>query len=216
MDQAICLCGRQGTATLIEFDPLRAAPVPVPAAWRFVVAHSLVEARKSGEAQSTYNRRRAEVEMARAQLEAGKRELEPELRRRHKHVVTEAERVRQAVDAMKEGDMSAFGLLMNASHRSLRDDFEVSTPVLDELVEIALAAGAAGARLTGAGLGGSIVALAHAERSATVLDALRERFYALRLSSEASQPGTMIDDALFVAVPSAAASVQRISSSGRD
>ena len=216
MDQTICLCAREGTASLIEFAPSRVEPVAVPDDWRFVVAHSLAEARKSGAAQTTYNRRRAEVESA--LREADGRELGPDIGRRYKHVVTEAARVRQAVEAMKAVHMSAFGTLMTASHRSLRDDFEVSTPELDELVGIALDAGAAGARLTGAGLGGSVVALVGAARCAAVMDALADRFYARRMSIEpsaATAGSRAVDDVLFVAHPAAAASVRRIESARR-
>jgi galactokinase len=238
MDQAICLCAREGTASIIDFDPLRVDPVPVPDDWCFVAADSLVPARKSGDVQTTYNRRRVEVETALGQigraldesselppdvsyrdllashapetlLEAGERALEADLRRRFKHMVTEAGRVGQAVDAMKGADISAFGALMNASHRSLRDDYGVSTPELDELVGIARDAGAAGARLTGAGLGGSIVALACADDAGAVVGALGERFYATRVSAETSGQG-VIDDALFVAIPSGGAAVGSI------
>src|SRR5207249_28805 len=76
--------------------------------------------------------------------------------------------------------LAAFGQLLDASHQSLRDDYEVSHPELDRLVELAREAGAAGARLTGAGFGGSIVGLCRAERAPEVRDALRDRFYAPR------------------------------------
>jgi len=229
MDQTICLCARPGAASLIDFDPLRVEPVPVPEHWRFVVADSLIPARKSGDARTTYNRRRTEVETALHEigrapsyrdllaahdadelLEAGEGALEADVRRRFRHVVTEAGRVRQAVDAMRREDMSGFGALMIASHRSLRDDYDVSTPELDELVDIALDSGAAGARLTGAGLGGSIVALVGAERAASVVEALTDRFYARRRSPEAAEWTEIIEGALFVAVPSAGASVRRV------
>jgi len=240
MDQAICLCAHEGTASVVDFDPLAIEPVAVPDDWRFVVAHSLVEARKSGDVQATYNRRREEVETSLSEmgpalgaspssgaaelsfkallasrtteelLNAAERTLEPDSRRRFRHVVTEAGRVRLAADAMKAADVSAFGALMNASHQSLRNDFEVSTPELDELVEIALDAGASGARLTGAGLGGSAVALVSASRSASVVRALVDRFYASRRPPAATERSGIFGDALFVAVPSAGASVQRI------
>ena len=77
-------------------------------------------------------------------------------------------------------DLAAFGRLLDASHQSLRDDYEVSHPELDRLVELAREAGAVGARLTGAGFGGSIVALCRATRAPAVVGALRERFYAPR------------------------------------
>lgn len=80
--------------------------------------------------------------------------------RRARHVVTEVARVRQAEEVLASGRLAALGPILTASHRSLRDDFEVSTPELDEVVEDALAAGALGARLTGGGFGGSAVVLA--------------------------------------------------------
>src|SRR5207253_5094282 len=100
--------------------------------------------------------------------------------RRFRHVVTEGTRVPQAEAAMAAQDLAAFGRLLYASHQTLRDDYEVSHPELDRLVDLAREAGAAGARLTGAGFGGSIVALCRAARASEVRDALRERFYAPR------------------------------------
>jgi len=78
--------------------------------------------------------------------------------------VSENARVLAFVDALRTGDASAAGALMLASHRSLRDDFWVSTPELDLLVDLSVAAGALGARLTGAGFGGCIVALVPASK----------------------------------------------------
>ncbi len=80
------------------------------------------------------------------------------LNRRARHVVRETQRVRDAVIALDANDLERFGALMHASHASLRDDFEVSTPCVDALVEQALRDGALGARITGAGFGGCIVA----------------------------------------------------------
>jgi galactokinase len=116
-------------------------------------------------------------------------------------VVTEGTRVRQAVAAMAAGDLAAFGQLLDASHQSLRDDYEVSHPELDRLVELAREAGAAGARLTGAGFGGSIVALCRVERATEVMAALRERFYAPRGAA------ADVEGHVFMAEPSAGAEV---------
>jgi galactokinase len=81
--------------------------------------------------------------------------------RRARHVVTENGRVRAAAEALRSGDLPAFGELMVASHRSLRDDFSVSTDVLDTLVDrLGRTPGVHGARLTGAGFGGCVVAVA--------------------------------------------------------
>ena len=119
-----------------------------------------------------YNRRREECEDAARHLgvaslrdvdnlplDAILERLPPPLDRRVRHVVTENARVREAVKALGARDDARLGELLSASHRSLRDDYEVSTPELDRLVELAAAAGALGARLVGGGFGGSIIAL---------------------------------------------------------
>jgi galactokinase len=79
--------------------------------------------------------------------------------KRARHIVTENARVLEAADSLRTGDFGELGHLMYASHASMRDDFEISTRELDTFVELAEAAGALGARLTGAGFGGSAIAL---------------------------------------------------------
>ena len=200
MDQAASLCGQDGHALRIDFEPLRVAPVPVPAGWRWVVASSLTRAEKAGAARESYNERRSQCaesleRLGRASwlqvvgadeaefasiMEGANRALPRTLWRRFRHVVTEGRRVTEAEAALRRADMGAFGQLMNSSHASLRDDFGVSTAALDEIVEIALEAGAAGARLTGAGFGGCAIALCGESRAESVMAALRERFYAPR------------------------------------
>jgi galactokinase len=226
MDQAICLMAKIGTATRIDFQPLRAAARPVPDGWRFVVAHSLVRAEKSGAAQQRYNERTRECAVALAAVaarlglaghgyrellrssardtlvSAGDAALSDPVRRRFRHAVTEAHRVTQAEDALVSGDLAAFGRLLSASHASLRDDYEVSIPALDELVAVAERGGAAGARLTGAGMGGCIVAVCDAERVGHLLTTLRGEYY-----GEREVQGS-VDDYLFVADPSGAARVE--------
>jgi galactokinase len=228
MDQAISLGAVEGTASRVDFAPLRITPVPVPSDWRFVVAHSLSRAEKSGGAQATYNRRTEECREALERVErvagaggsagAGYRRLlarfdvaalvalaesalHGDLRKRFRHVVTEADRVRRAEAALRAADLPAFGQLLSASHASLREDYEVSSPTLDELVGIAEAAGAVGARLTGAGMGGCVVAVAPADAVERVLDHLRTDFYAPR-----ARTGPL-GDYLFVAEPAGGASV---------
>lgn len=99
------------------------------------------------------------------------------LDRRFRHVVTEAHRVREAEAALSAADSARFGGLMVQSHSSLRDDYEVSHPSLDALVGIARDAGAVGARLTGAGFGGCVVALASEATAGAVISAWDEEFY---------------------------------------
>src|SRR5262249_29322433 len=106
--------------------------------------------------------------------------LEGPLKRRARHVVTENERVRETVRALEARDTGAIGGLLAASHRSLRDDYEVSIPELDMLVELAAAEKAIfGARLTGGGFGGCVVLIGKAgetlEAAHRVISAYRER-----------------------------------------
>lgn len=109
------------------------------------------------------------------------------LHRRFRHVVTEGARVRAARNAMLAGDAPRFGALMDASHASLRDDYEVSCAELDELVALARGAGAFGARLTGAGFGGCVVALVKARDAERVVGELRACYHVPRgLDGEAS------------------------------
>jgi len=227
MDQAISLLAQSGTASRIDFDPLRVTAVPIPPAWRFIVAHSLSAAEKSGRVQAVYNQRTRECREALARVAAhigpaGSRptyatltathaveelvavaesHLDGAPRRRFRHVVTEADRVRRAEMAMREGDLEALGAVLRDSQASLRDDYEVSTPDLERLVDFALEAGAAGARLTGAGMGGCAIALCTDDRLDEVMGMLERKFYGARAWSGA------LDDVLFVAEPSSGATV---------
>ena len=133
-----------------------------------------------------------------------RRILSPVLFRRFRHVVTEGSRVALAERAMRDGDMRRFGHLMVRSHESLRDDYEVSTGELNAIVEVALEAGAAGARLTGAGFGGCAVALCDDSSFEPVMEALTTRFYEPRLG------GPPIRDMMFVAKPGGGAGVQEM------
>ncbi|MCY3809145.1 MAG: hypothetical protein OXG58_06960 [Gemmatimonadetes bacterium] len=220
MDQAACLHGVEGHALCIEFEPLRVTPVAVPERWRWVVASSLERAEKSAGARDAYNERARQCREALRGVGGGYRDLvaepdldgvlrrargvlAPALFRRFRHVVTEGRRVALAEGAMRDGDLGRFGELMVQSHASLRDDYEVSTASLDEIVEIALEAGAAGARLTGAGFGGCVVALCEERTAGTVMEALATRFFAPRLGGS---PGR---DAIFAAKASGGAGVGR-------
>ncbi len=180
MDQFAVLFGRRGCATLLDTRSLQVSHLPLPAGTTVAIANTMVERRlASGE----YNRRREECERAVAMLSAAipriaslrdatlgdldacRTELGDVLYRRARHVVTENARVLGAARALEAGDPAAFGALANASHASLRDDYEVSCPELDALAAAARACdGVYGARMTGAGFGGCIVALLEAGR----------------------------------------------------
>lgn len=122
---------------------------------------------------------------------------------RTRHVLTEAERVDRAEAALRAGDWDAFAALMNASHASCRDDYEVSCAELEELVGAAREAGARGARLTGAGFGGCTVNLVPAEQVDRFLDLIDWTYYRKR-------PGAMGVEHCFVFQPSAGATVLRV------
>ncbi len=188
MDQAIALLGLPGHALRIDFRPVRATPVPMPPHIAVVVAHSGVRAAKSGSAREAYNARVHECLAAArhlgvaehgllADVEPGRRAAVCELddavlRRRARYVFAEARRVEEAVQALRSGNLPVLGELLNASHRGLRDDYEVSHPAVDILVKRALAAGAAGARVVGAGFGGCMVAVCERDRAAELRAAL--------------------------------------------
>ena len=195
MDHAAVLGAREGCALLVEFAPVRAEPAPVPRGWVFLVADSGVKAEKSAAVRAEYNERRFAGQRGaeklgfpgiRAALRAAGAE---ELRRAAEarlsgmeqqcflHVIGEAGRVQCAVKAMREGDATRFGQLLNESHASLRDLLRVSCAELDRLAEAAREAGALGARLTGAGFGGAAVVFCLEEQAPRVEAGIAERYY---------------------------------------
>jgi galactokinase len=168
MDQLASAEGLAGHALLMDFAALEVTPVPMPAGLDVVVVHSGQARALAG---SAYAQRRAECEAAQEIIgplrDASEYHLarleDPLLLRRARHVVTENRRVLQFADCLWMGDLAGAGKLMADSHASLATDFEVSTPALDTLVaELSAIPGVYGARLTGAGFGGCVVALADA------------------------------------------------------
>ena len=174
MDQMISAAGVADHALLIDCRSLALSPMPLPPGIAVVV---LDTATRRGLVDSAYNERRSQCEIAAqhfgaaalrdvslAQLEDAKPDLDAQTYRRARHVITENARVLQACDAMRGGDATGLGRLLDASHVSLRDDFQVSSRELDIIVEIATAHPAClGARMTGAGFGGCAVALVREE-----------------------------------------------------
>ena len=216
MDQSVCLGAVPGHALHIAFEPSRWTPVRVdPHRFRFLVAYTGERADKGGEAGAIFDERvrqaRKALHRARAflphadsypalvakhtlpDLLAAADRLPAPLAGRFRHVVTEARRTAAAARQLKDRAAAAFGETLDASHESLRRDYEVSTPDLDELVEAARDAGALGARLTGAGLGGSVVILARPGREAAIEARLTERYYLRR--TIAAPGGTHLLDA---------------------
>lgn len=188
MDQLSASLGSRGQALLIDTRTLESSAVPIPGEWAFAVVDSGVPRRL---AEAGYNERRGECERASALLGVqalrdlcaedpgveGRLEALPHpLRRRVRHVVGENRRVVAGVAALRSADADSFGRLMNESHESLRTDYDVSTPELDRLVSLAVGCGALGARLTGAGFGGCIVALVRRPEMEAFGRALQEAY----------------------------------------
>ena len=170
MDQFIAALGQADHALLVDTRDLSYEAVPMPPGVSIVIADTNV---KRGLVDSEYGARRRETaeaahlmgaqslrDVSAAEFDARAAALPDLLRRRAHHVVTESDRVLRTVAALEAGDLATVGEMMNESHRSLRDDYQVSHPNLDMLVEMARRVpGVYGARMTGGGFGGATVSL---------------------------------------------------------
>jgi galactokinase len=175
MDQFIAIFGSSAHALILDCRSLAYEALPIPDDVRLVISNSMVRHELAG---GEYNRRRADCEagvkilqkqlpnvralrdVALTDLERYKNELPDRVYRRCRHIITENARVLEAAEALKAGNLARFGRLMNESHRSLRDDYEVSCRELDLLVELASACdGVYGSRMTGGGFGGCTISL---------------------------------------------------------
>lgn len=171
MDQISSACGVQDHALLIDCRSLQVSPVPIPPGAAIMIVESHIT---RGLVDSAYNTRRAQCEQAArhfgvpflrdvdlSTLAAKGAGLDPVALRRARHVVSENARVVAAAEALSAGDLPRMGELMAASHASMRDDFEITVPAIDRLVDIvkdAIGEGG-GVRMTGGGFGGCVVAL---------------------------------------------------------
>ena len=188
MDQLIAARGQAGHALLIDCQSLQARPVPLPPDLAVMIVHSQVS---RGLVDSAYNERRQQCEAAArhhgvaalrdvdlARLQAGAGGLDPLVLRRARHIVTENQRTLDAARSLAAGDLRHLGQLMAESHASMRDDFQITVPAIDRLVDIAQAAlaGEGGARMTGGGFGGCIVALMPGARVAGVRAAIEAQY----------------------------------------
>ncbi|CAN5474572.1 galactokinase [soil metagenome] len=192
MDQFISVLGVENQALFIDCRSLEYQLVPFPENAALVIGNTKASRSLAG---SAYNQRRQECESGVAllqtvlpgiqalrdvsseQLEANKALLSPVVYRRCRHVVGENERVLQTVAALKQNDLTEVGRLMNASHESLRYDYEVSSDALDIIVDaMRSVAGCYGARLTGAGFGGCAVALVEPGAEQATADAIFEKY----------------------------------------
>lgn len=188
MDQLISTRGEAGKALLIDCRSLECTPVPLPDGVSIIIAHSGVRHAHAG---GEYNDRRAQCEAAArhygvvalrdltiAQLETGKQGLDDVAYRRARHVVTENARTLAAADALSCGDLQHLGELMALSHRSMRDDFEITIAAVDDLAEIMAAPlnGEGGARMTGGGFGGCVIAVTTDSKADLVVRAIADNY----------------------------------------
>jgi galactokinase len=187
MDQlAVMLC-QQGSALLLDCRSVSGVAVPLDVAAAGLTL-LVIDTRVQHElSDGGYGARRLACERAASVLGvAALRDVtdvaalgelaDPVVRSRARHVITENRRVLDVVDLLRAGQLDATGPLLTASHASLRDDFEVSWPEADVAVDAALETGALGARMTGGGFGGSVIALVPAELSGAVSDAVAAQF----------------------------------------
>jgi galactokinase len=179
MDQLTSLAGRHNHALLIDCRSLDVRTIPLPPRLAVLIVHSGVS---RGLVDSEYAERRESCEAIAALLGLQSlRDATPEQvadEPRARHVVSENTRVLAAAGALERGDVAALGPLLNESHTSLRDDFDVSIPELDALVECLRDAGAIGARLTGAGFGGCVVGLSNRDDADRIVETAAGRYWA--------------------------------------
>lgn len=193
MDQTASACCEAGHALFLDTRDLSQKQIPFDLAaegMRLLVVDTQVKHAHSG---GEYGKRRAGCEKGAAllgvdalrdipydELDSALDRLgdEEEVRRLVRHVVTEDQRVEQVVALLEAGDTRAIGPVLTAGHASLRDDFRISCPELDLVVDTALASGALGARMTGGGFGGSAIVLAEAADVDTITKAVEEAFAA--------------------------------------
>jgi galactokinase len=179
MDQLAAVFGRRDAALFLDCRTCRALPVLLPPTLAVGVVHSGVARTLEG---SEYADRRDACAAAADRLGVSAlRDASPDRVRDDpiaRHVVSENARVVDAADALRRGDLATIGRLMAESHASLRDDFAVSTAELDTLVDALLDAGAIGARMTGAGFGGCVVAVTRPDRRDDILADACDRYRA--------------------------------------
>lgn len=196
MDQVAVSAGESGHALLIDCRSLETQAVPVPASWCVAICDSLVRRKL---ASSQYNERRDDCERAvavlaaqhrqvralrdvdLAMLEASRPNMDDRAYMRALHVVNENARTLDAAQALRDHDGARLGKRMGESHVSLRDLYDVSIPELDELVELCEQTnGVYGARMTGAGFGGSVVAVLERAAAQALMERIALAYYAAR------------------------------------
>lgn len=187
MDQLAALCGQPRHALLIDFKDTTVRPVPFDPATADVALLLVNSHAPHQHAGGEYAARRASCERAAADLgvdslrrlqDGGPSALhavkDPVDARRARHILTENQRVLDVVAALANSDFDEVARIFTASHASMRDDFEITTEHIDLIADTAMRAGALGARMTGGGFGGCVIALVPVARSAAVGDAVRQ------------------------------------------
>jgi galactokinase len=214
MDQSVSLMGREGSALLLDCRDLTTESVPFDVASAGLelliidtqAHHALVdggyaERRASCEAVATRFGIPSMRHLSMDLLEERRSEISETEFIRARHAVTEIARVKNAVSALRASDFTTLGRLINESHNSLRDDYTVSCPELDEAVNASRTAGALGARMVGGGFGGSAIALIKADQIESTKDAIRKAYAAKNFKAPR----------FFTSLPSAGASARLIS-----
>ncbi len=186
LDQLASVLGIADHAVLCDFGVGRTEPIPFRPEASGLALLVIDTGAPHTHADGEYAERRASCQLAAAQLGLHSlrtatltdldRLADELLRRRARHVISENTRVLCVADRLRSGDLAGIGPLLSASHASMRDDFEITVERVDLAVETLLAAGALGARMTGGGFGGSVIALVPAERGATVAGAVATSF----------------------------------------
>lgn len=205
MDQAASLLGEADSAVFLDCRSLDTEVVPLGLADAGLVVLVIDTRVSHAHATGGYGQRRTECEAGAAtlgldslrdlgveDLAAAESRLDPVVFRRVRHVVTENERVLATVATLRSSGAGAIGELLDASHASMRDDFEISTPELDLAVETARSAGAIGARMTGGGFGGSAIALLPSGQVEAASEAVRRSFAAAGYA----EPGLFVVNAV--------------------
>ncbi|MFT3886963.1 MAG: galactokinase [Arachnia sp.] len=190
LDQAASTLCQESSGLFLDCRTLEMEQVPLPMAEQGYEMLVLDTKTPHSHVDGEYGTRRATCEAAAEilgvpalrdvdDLDAALAQLPNEtMRKRVRHVVTENERVLRALDLGRAGDLAALAPLLDASHASMRDDYEITVPTVDLAVDTAKAAGALGARMTGGGFGGCIIALTHAGEAHRIGTAIAEAFAA--------------------------------------
>jgi galactokinase len=191
MDQLACMHSQRAHAMLIDTRSAALEPIPLPLVDQGLSLIAIDTHARHALVDGDYADRRRQCESAAAALEvralrdAGTADLsrlvDPVLRRRARHIVTENDRVLETASLLRSGQVRRIGRLLTDSHTSLRDDFQVSCRELDLAVESSLRCGAFGARMIGGGFGGSVIALVDAQHAGRLISTVKSAFAAASL-----------------------------------